>query len=422
MGKTKSARSKVYFFLGGATVVVSLIVFLSGHFGNDAQASEKTTAGKENAAKSEQIPVELAPVTRGEMISSVSATSNLRALREVEISSQAEGVVEELQIEEGDQVQAGQVLCVFNDSQLQIRLQSSRQKLAQARLQLEKARIQQEKTAVQIKNTEEDLNRYEQLYKEGLVSEREVAQYKYRREELEHDSRVSSSQSRELEHRVQELEAEGMQVDLEISRTRVRAPFSGCVVQRMAEIGRTVRTLEPLFKIGTFTPLYADVHFSEAEARLIHPRQEVLLQLGSDETRKTMGRVLRLSPVVDQASGTVKVTVELDHSEQGFLPGSFVRVQIQTERRQGSLLIPKRAMLEEDGEAFVFITNKDQAKRTVIKTGHELNGQVEVLQGLAEGQQVIVAGQGSLKDGMAIRVIAANGRTETGNSAGRPKA
>jgi membrane fusion protein (multidrug efflux system) len=117
------------------------------------------------------------------------------------------------------------------------------------------------------------------------------------------------------------------------------------------------------------------------------------------------GRVERISPVVDQASGTVKVTVALE-PQQGFRPGAFVRVEIRTDTKSDAILIPKRAIIEEDGLNYVFVATRDTAQRTKVQLGYQSEGMVEIRTGVSPGQSVVVAGQGALKEGAKIKVLA----------------
>ncbi|MFB3904389.1 MAG: efflux RND transporter periplasmic adaptor subunit [Acidobacteriota bacterium] len=397
-------RFKVYGFLA----IVALLA-AGGYFGyqmklGTAQASSKAS---EPARKPGQdaVPVELAKAVSGQISSYLVSTANLRALRDVDVAGQTEGIVKSIEVEEGDLVRAGQVLCRLDDTQLRIRLETAQQRLAQARLQLEKGRVRQEKTEAQIKNSREDLRRYQKLFDDKLVSERDVALLRYKIEELEHDQRVSTSETRELTHRVDELQAEIAQVNLEISRTRITAPFGGYITQRSVNVGQVVRNLEAVFKLSDFSPLFADVHLAEAEAGQVKPGQAAIIRLGSDLSDQVPARVARISPVVDQSSGTVKVTVEMKDAQRGFKPGAFVRVEIKTDTRQNAVLIPKKAVVEEDGQHFVFVADKDSANRVKVNLGYQREDQVEVLGGLEVGQQVVVAGQGALKKGSKIRVI-----------------
>jgi RND family efflux transporter MFP subunit len=206
-----------------------------------------------------------------------------------------------------------------------------------------------------------------------------------------------------LSHRVSELESEIAQVKLDLSRTSIKTPFAGYITRRTVEIGQRVRALESLFQVGAFSPLYADVFVSEQEARQIRPNQQALVRLGVDPDLKTAGRIERISPIVDQSTGTIKVTVEVRPTEMAFRPGAFVRVDIRTETRRDALLIPKRALVEEDGENYVFVAAGDTARRTRVSLGFENEGTVEIRSGLSAGQKIVVAGQGALKEGAKIK-------------------
>ncbi len=402
-----TSRRKVYGFLVLVALLAAAGYFLNSYFSADsrsAQANSKPAAEKQKPGQ-EATPVELATAARGKVSSFISSTTNLRALREVDVASQAEGTVREVLAEEGDFVKAGQVLCRLDDTQLQIRLQTAKQRLAQARLQSEKADVRQEKSSMQIKNGREDLLRYTKLYDEKLVSERDVALLRYKIEELEHDERVSSSESKELTHRVEELEAEIAQVNLEVARTQIKAPFGGYITQRNVNLGQSIRTMEALYKLSDFSPLHAEVFLAEAEAARVKPNQEVGIRLGADDTKLATARVWRLSPVVDQSTGTVKVTVELSGAGPQFRPGAFVRVEIKTDTRPDAVLIPKRALMEEDREHFVYLAKGESAERVNVSLGYQQNDQVEILKGVKVGDKVVVAGQGALKRGGKIKVV-----------------
>lgn len=401
-----SLRKKVYGF-----IFLVVILSVGGHFasryflGESAVKANSEDVATDAGKKDEAIPVELADAVVGEISSFLAATANLRPLRDVEVVSQSEGLVWNVRVEEGDKVRDGQILCALDDRQLQIQLQSAKQKLAQAELQLEKSRVRREKAATQIKNNRDELQRYEELFAEKLVSEREVAQLRYRVDELVHDEQVSSHEIRELDHRVSELKSEIAEVNLQLSQTQVRAPFSGMITERVVEKGQTVKRLDPLFKLSSFSTLYADVYLSEREAQMVDRGQKASVMLSADDSQSLTGRVARISPVVDQNTGTVKITVELKNEGGPFKPGAFVRVDIETDTRTQSLLIPKRALVEQDGSFHVFVADDDVVRRAEVMLGYESGGQAEIVEGVEAGEKVVVAGQGALKDGSKIKTI-----------------
>ena len=251
-------------------------------FGSVAQAKGSEDSKGKNSGK-EATPVELALVKRGEIAAFLSSTANLRALREVTVSTQAEGIVEKVLAEEGDFVKEGQVLCSLDDTQVKIKLQLAQEKLAQAKLQMDKALIRQQKALAQIGHTQAEFERYEKARKEGLVSDKEVATYRYKLEELTHDERAAVSENKEFQHKVGEFEAEIAQSKLDLSRTEVRAPFAGFVTTRTVNIGQRLKPMDNLFNLGAFSPLFADVHLSERDTRAVRPGQPATVRLGSDD-------------------------------------------------------------------------------------------------------------------------------------------
>jgi len=228
---------------------------------------------------------------------------------------------------------------------------------------------------------------------------------RYRLDELLHDERVLSHEIDELTHRVDELKAAIAEAEFRISQSRIRAPFVGVITERKVEAGQTVKNLEKLFKLSSFSTLFADVFLSEGEARTVDEGQETTITLAVQDTVSEKGRVARISPIVDQATGTIKITVELENHSSKFKPGAFVRVDIETDKHTGSPLVPKRALVEQDGRHYVFVAEGDTVSRVEVKTGFESESQTEILKGVHAGTRVVVAGHGNLKDGSKVKGV-----------------
>ncbi len=399
-------RSKVYLFL------LSIVVLgFIGHFSKGFLASKATNDSKQEESSSEQdedqaIPVAVDIAVLGPITHSLTSTANLRHLREVEIASQSAGVVKSVNVEEGDFIKTGQKLCTLDDRALQIDLALAEQRLAQTRIQLESAKLRKEKSEIQIRNKRIDLERSEKALTEGLLAESEVNIERYQMDELLVDQQVEESTVKESLHRISELESEIHKVQLQISQTSISAPFDGRITERMVEQGQSVRVADKLFKLGTFSPMYTDVYLAEQDSRMVMPGQRVLIRLGTGADEVTVGKVLRVSPVVDAETGTVKVTAELRPLNQAFRPGSFVRVEIETDTRLNSVLIPKQAVIEEDGLSYAFVTDKEAtAQRREIELGYQNGAIIEVMSGITAGEAVVIAGQGKLKDGDMTRTV-----------------
>ena len=194
-----SKRTKVYGFLILVVVLAAAGYVLRQSPGPPTASGQVSPAGSRGGeSRPVATPVELALARQDRITNHLSSTSNLRALREVEVTAQTGGIVQSLIVEEGDFVRQGQLLGRLDDRSLKIQLELAREKLAQAKLQLEKAHIRREKAKVQIANTENERQRLQEAYEEQLISEREYDQVRYQLDELGHDERVSASETREL--------------------------------------------------------------------------------------------------------------------------------------------------------------------------------------------------------------------------------
>ena len=373
----------------------------------DGDADKSGQAGSEASASGDAVPVSTEVATRGPISHLLGSTANLRARREVAVAAQAAGIVTSVKAEEGDFVEAGQVLCALDDRDLQIDLELARQRLAQTKIQLESVVIRAEQTQTRLRNKRTELERNEEALREGLLAESEVAVQRHEIDDLEHEIRAVESTVRENRHIQDQLESEIRKVELQISQTAITAPFAGRITERTVELGQSIRGAEKLYKLGAFTPLYADVYLPENDSRSVRAGQKAAVRLGSADGESAKGAVERVSPVVDDETGTVKVAVRFKPPSPAFRPGAFVRVEIETHTLDDAILIPKQSVIEEDGQTYVVLVREDStAQRTAVELGYQDQTAIQVTSGLQAGAIVVTAGQGKLKDGDKTRVVA----------------
>ncbi len=114
------------------------------------------------------------------------------------------------------------------------------------------------------------------------------------------------------------------------------------------------------------------------------------------------GEIMRIAPEVDQRTGTVKVTAE---TRAGGIPGSFVRVRIVTDTRPAALTVPRRSVVADAGERFVFVAEADTARKIEVSVGYEDEEYAEILSGIQQGDTVVVAGIGGVRTGTKIKIL-----------------
>ncbi len=341
----------------------------------DAAATEKKQDGEagEEEKEVELPPVEVVSLERGAIEAVLRFSTNLEAESEVQVFSQAARLVTQLRVEEGDRVRAGQVL---------VRLQDEEQKSELARIesQLEKA--------------QREFRRQENLFDQELVSEQVMNDATYE---------------------VEQLELALGDAKRNLSYTEVQAPISGTITGRHVNLGDHITVNQHLFDLVDFDTIVARVYVPEKELVRLGVGQAARLFSASIGDEARAGEVIRIAPIVDPASGTVKVTVGIPRN-QGLLPGMYVEVELVTDTREDALLVPKRAVVYDQNQAFLYRLRDDMAaerlriavlledRENILPAVGGPSGEPSADGALAVGDRIVVAGQAGLKDGAKVRL------------------
>lgn len=327
-----------------------------------AKADKKDGDGEE-PEEPEAVPVEVATLAAGPIEEVLRYSTNLEAEDDVAVFAEASRRVVELGVEEGRRVAKGQVL---------------------ARLQDDEQRTRLAKVQSQYDNASREYDRQKRLFDQALISEQAWNDATYELEQLE-------------------LALEEAQ--RELSYTEVRAPISGTVTERLINLGDFVNVNQKLFHLVDFDSLVARVFVPEKELRRIvagQPARITAPALGGDAIE---GAVDRLAPVVDPQSGTVKVTVDVPPAG-GLRPGLYVDVELVTAVRDDALLVPKRALVYDQDQVYVYrVGDAMKAERVFLEAVLEDKGHIVPAGGVAAGDRVVVAGQAGLKDGIEVRLV-----------------
>ncbi|HEY0789306.1 MAG TPA: efflux RND transporter periplasmic adaptor subunit [Thermoanaerobaculia bacterium] len=329
----------------------------------DAKAGK---GGKEEKNGKAPVPVSVASIALAPISSYITATANLVAENEVKVLSEAEGRVASLLVEEGEFVRKGSPL-------VQLVRGDAEMSEAKARVRFGNARVAWERAKGMFDKGLTSQGDYDKIVMEKDVAQQELAEAQWR-----------------------------------LSKTTVRAPFDGVIAVRTVSEGQHVRPGDSLFTITDFDPLVARIYLPERDVIGLEIDRPVRLTLRATEQVRFEGRIRQISPVVDTATGTVKVTVEAVRPPESVRPGAFVAVDIVRNTRPSATVLPREAVLRELQASHVFVAEKGVAKKRSVTLGIEEGDRVEVLSGVRAGEQVIVAGQGGLKDGSPIKILPAS--------------
>jgi RND family efflux transporter MFP subunit len=177
------------------------------------------------------------------------------------------------------------------------------------------------------------------------------------------------------------------------------------VTERFITQGQHLRPGDELFTVADYDPLVARIYLPESDVLELEEGREVRIALAANEELSFTGRIRQIAPVVDTATGTVKVTVEAVKPPTGVRPGAFVSIGIVREQHPSALLLPRESVIRELRAAHVFISEDGTAVKKAVELGLEEGDLVEVLSGVSVGDNVVVAGQGALDDGQKIKTL-----------------
>lgn len=313
----------------------------------------------------EAVPVEIATADTGIISAYYSSTATLEADQEAEVVAKVRGIVSQLNVEEGDYVQAGELLAQLEDQQLKI--EAERAKATLDRLQNE-------------------LSRKKELYRKKLISAQEFENAMY-----EYQAQKSAYELAKLQVRYLQIEA----------------PISGIVSERMIKVGNMINADQAVFRVTDFDPLLAVLDVPEHEMYKLQPGQPVQIKVDAIAGQSFGGEILRISPVVNPETGTFQVTVSIRDESKKLKPGMFGRVDIIYDTHSQALIIPKNALIDEDGTNSVFVIRDKVAYRQTVRTGYADEKGIEILVGLAPADTVVTVGQSSLQDSALVEIIPA---------------
>ena len=329
----------------------------------DADAAGKQDEGKAGAAKGpDAVPVEAVAITRRSIAASYNGTAPLEARAEAQVVAKTSGVALQVMAEVGQTVSAGQAL---------------------VRLDADRARLQAAQSAAQVRKLEANYNRSLQLSQQQLISANDLDQLRFDLENARAANRLAN---------------------LEVSYASVVAPISGVIAERSIKPGNFVQINSPIFRIVDTARVEATLNVPERELAVLKAGQPVQLLVDAIPGRSFEGRVDRIAPVVDAGSGTFRVICAFD-SDGNLQPGMFGRLRIDYDNRADASVIPRAALLDDQGVPAVFAVRGGKAVRVPVELGYMDGEWAELRGGLEPKDRVVTAGKIALRDGMEVQVI-----------------
>jgi multidrug efflux pump subunit AcrA (membrane-fusion protein) len=412
-------------------ILIGMLILLAVVFYWTGADSKKETKASPPAAKNSKrlIPVEIVSVHQGPIERRLHMTGSIVAEATVDVFSKVPGILEKLEVEQGDRVTANQAVAMVEREEKEAELQEDRAALDVLRAkwaQMETgARPEEIAQAEQLvrqakaswQTSVDDYQRLKNLKERGFISQQHLdeamlkvtlseAGYQSASEKLTLLRKGARQEDRDaLLAQIRQAEATVRLAEMHLENTTIRAPLGGIISKRYVDRGALVGTSTPILRIVAMDRVKVVVQVVESELARLRSGATADINVDAYGNEVFTGKVTAISPTVDPESRTADVEVQVDNKDHRLKPGMFARVDLTVERREKALLLSKDSLLTESGPPRVFVLDGGKALLRKVTLGLEGEQYVEVVGGLQEGEEVIIAGQYELNDGMAVNVV-----------------
>lgn len=363
------------------------------------------------------MPVRVAPVAARDIRRVVQSVGTLFPFDETVVSAEIEGRVTEVKADLGDFVRAGAVLVRISDEEQRYLVAQTEAQLRMAMervgLKDEKQRLTDVRESSEVRRAQADLFDAEQRYDRvkklvdqgiGSRSDLDAAQARYKAALAAYDQSINTARNL-----LQEIERYKAALDLQRKKLRdttVYAPFAGSVKERQVTPGSFVRPNTPLFTLVKTDPLRLRLEVPERFAPWIRSGQVAEVTVEAYENRKFTGKVWRISPTVDQSKRTFVVEALINNPGNELKPGSYARASLPTEKIERVKLVPVRAVAYVLGSNKTYVVKGGTVEAREVKLGDRFEQDVEILEGVEEGEQVAVTQLNRLDTGTKVTIAA----------------
>jgi multidrug efflux pump subunit AcrA (membrane-fusion protein) len=414
---------RVFIFIG-VLILLGFVFYWTGS-GEDKKATGTLSGNNIKSA----VPVEVLKIRRGSIDRRLHLTGTIAAQAKVDVFSKVSGILESIEVEQGDRVEVGKIIAVIEREEKEASLEETR-----AALDVLKARWAQMETGalpeeiVQAEDLvrqtkagwETSISNYERLKnlkEKDFISQQQLddamlqvtikeAEYSSAKEKLTLLRKGARQEDRdELLAQIRQAEATLRLASIQLKDTIIRAPIAGIISERLLDKGALVSTTFPIFTIVAMDTVKVFVQVVESDLSQLKTGAIADIQVDAYPGEIFRGEVLRISPTVDPESRTADVEIQVENKAHRLKPGMFARVNLIVQKRDGVLLLSKDSLLEKNGPPKVFVHDNGKASIREVALGLEGDLYVEILKGLQEDEEVIAAGQYDLKDGMPVKVV-----------------
>jgi membrane fusion protein (multidrug efflux system) len=382
-------------------VVIAVIVaaslagigFYSGFFSRPpAEAAGANAAGARPGGAFARAPmtVELASPTRADVAQELTVVGNLIGEQTVVIVPKTAGRLEAVYVKLGDAVVRGQRLAKIEDHEIREQVNQ-----AEAAFQVAGAGIRQREA--DLKFAETNLQRSKELFERQLLPRQTLDDADARHQAAVAQVELARAQLTQSRARLDELR-------INLANTVIESPVNGFVAKRAVDAGAYVSQNAPVADVVDISLVRLVANVVEKDLRRVEQGEAAKVEVDAFPGEAFKGRVARVAPVLDPATRTAQIEVEIPNPGNRLKPGMYARVSLTIEQRANALTVPSNSLVNIEGQRGVFLAQNNTAAFRPVEVGIEESARVEVLSGVKDGDRVITTGSAALQNGDRIVV------------------
>ena len=349
------------------------------------------------------LTVELAKAHKAPLAAEITVVGNLIGDATVSVVPRTAGRLQEVSVKLGDRVNRGQRIAKIEDFEIVEQV-----KQAEAAQEVSLATIRQREADLQLAET--NVERSRSLFERQLLPKQTLDDNEARYQAALAQLDLARAQTTQSKARLDELR-------INLANTVITSPVNGFVARRSVDPGAFVSQQAPVADVVDITRVRLVANIVEKDLKELQSGNSTSVEVDAFPGEKFSGRIARVSPVLDPATRTAPIEIEIPNPDYRLKPGMYARVGITTQAKKEALVLPSTAVVDLGGRRGVFQLQNDVAVFRTVQVGSEQGSLVEILGGLNEGDEVISTGAGALRDGDRVALVGRGGGGERGNQA-----
>ncbi len=389
----------------------------------------RNRAPEQSAELNLGVPVERETVIRDDFEIVYNYSGTVEYKDKTKISARISGEIEEIYVDEGDQVEQGQLLAKIDDQELLNKADSAKESIKEAEAVLKKAEISREisennlaesraslrEAESEYEQLENDYQRDKKLYEENAIAKAKFEQTKtlYQKAEARLQRINTGVKSAEKGIEIAELDIENAEsrlekskndlknINLQLDYTEIRAPLSAKILNKYIERGEMTAAAHPVFEAAETDKIEIVLYIGMKDIANLREGSKVLISY-SGSSEKINAEITEISPISNPKTRTTEVRIILNNEKAYLKDGMAVFAEITAERRENVLIVPNKAIFEFESAPHVYVIKDGIAERRKIERGISDGHYTVVKSALKENEMIAVSNINDLRDGAKI--------------------